>query len=323
MSRPKIILDCDPGVDDAFAILTALRHTDLTAITTVMGNVSLELTTRNALLVTQVAGAEVPVFAGAADPLVIERADASHVHGNSGLDGPVLPELTRTAESMHAVDALLDLTSDGDVTVVPIGPLTNIALAIKRDPSWAKRIPGIVLMGGSTDSGNVTAAAEFNIFADPHAAAVVFESGANITMLGLNLTRQVRMGEDHIGQLRAANTATSVFCADLLEHYAAFSLREYGVPRSAMHDPTAVLMVSHPQHFETEPFHVAAETEGRHTIGMTLVDQRENAAPPNATVAMSADADPVIDLIMTAATDPHPKGARGAAAIDPSLPGGT
>lgn len=304
-ARPKIVLDCDPGVDDTFAIFTALRFCDLVAITTVAGNVGIDNTTRNALGVVQLAGADVPVYRGAAEALAGPMFDASEVHGNDGLGGVVLPEVRRP-EAGDAIDGLLDATNDGDVTVVAIGPLTNLARVLERDPSWPERVPSCVIMGGSTDAGNVSAAGEFNVWADADAAAAVFESDLDVTMVGLNLTRQVRMGAPEIARLRNADTVTANFAADALDFYAGYSLREYGVAASAMHDPCAVLEVARPDLFTREPMHVVVETQGRHTRGMTLCDRRENAEPPNTTVVMTAVADAVVDLIVEATIDPQP-----------------
>lgn len=304
MSRPRIVLDCDPGLDDAFAIMTATRYAQLEAIISVNGNVNIEKTTHNALIMTQVCGIDVPVHRGATRPLVVEIEDAEDVHGDSGLGGPVLPELRRTVASYDGVGALIDATADGEVTVVAIGPLTNIAMAINRDPDWARRIPEIVLMGGSTSFGNVTAVAEFNIYADPHAADIVFNSGARIRMVGLNLTHQVKMGEDEERRLRAAGTPTALFGADLLRFYGDFSEQHYGVRRGAMHDPCAVLSVTHPDLIAFEERHVSVETRATLATGMTIVDERVNAPEPNAGVAMVARADEAVDLIVDAATSP-------------------
>lgn len=305
MSRPRIVLDCDPGLDDAFAIWTAARYARLEAITTVAGNVDVDKTTRNALIVAQVGGIDVPVHRGADRPLIAEPQYADEVHGDSGLGGPVLPEPIVPPASHDGIGALIDATSDGEVTVVAVGPLTNIAMAINRDPRWALRVPEIVLMGGSTSFGNVTAAAEFNIWADPHAAEIVFGSGARIRMVGLNLTHQVKMGVDEEHRLRAHGSTTSTFGADLLSFYADYSEQNYGVRRAAMHDPCAVLAVTHPDLITFEERHVAIETRGTHTYGMTLVDQRHNGEAPNAGVAMRTHGDETVELIMEAAFDPH------------------
>ena len=186
-----------------FAIFCALRYCDLVAVTSVAGNVGIEHTTYNALGILALAKASVPVHRGASRPLNgSDAVDARHVHGESGLGGVELPSFSGTTASDDAITALFDETAAGDVTVVAIGPLTNIALAIQQDPSWTSRIPRLVIMGGSTNSGNVTPHAEFNIWADPEAAAVVFDSGVHICMAGLNLTRQVTMGADEIATMR-------------------------------------------------------------------------------------------------------------------------
>lgn len=303
MNRPKIVLDCDPGVDDAFAILTAARYCELLAITTVAGNVGLEHTTRNALVVTQLAGLHVPVHSGAARPLEGEQLDAANVHGETGLGGVTIPPVERDIASDDAVGALLELTND-NVTIVAIGPLTNIALAMEADPTWAKRIPRLVIMGGSTGAGNVTAAAEFNIWADPEAAAVVFESGVALTMAGLNLTQQVRMGAPEIETMRRSGSITAAFVADALEFYADYSRRNFGTPKTAMHDPCAVLEVVRPDLFERQAVHAVVETQGRHTRGMTLIDSRPQPTPPNVDALVRASSDDVVDLIVKAAIDP-------------------
>lgn len=305
-TRPRIVLDCDPGVDDTFAIFTALRYCEVVAITTVAGNVGLNHTTRNALVALQLANApHVPVYRGAAGPLngqVIE--DASHVHGASGLGGVTPPELAIEPAGDDAVSALLDTTADGNTIVVAVGPLTNVALALERDPTWVDRVPRLVIMGGSLDAGNVTAAAEFNIWADPEAAALVFDAGFDLTMAGLNLTHQVRMGPPETERLRAAGTQTAVFAADALDFYADYSRREYGIEKTAMHDPCAVLEVVRPDLFEREQMHVVVETAGDHTRGMTLCDRRLNAEQPTASVMTAAAGDAVVDLIVEATIDP-------------------
>jgi len=300
-AKPRIMIDCDPGLDDALAILAAARYADVVAISSVSGNVDCDKTTHNALVIAQIAGIDAPVYRGAEAPLVVTPAFADHVHGESGLEGPVLPEVTRTIAGTDAAQAILDHTGNGDVTLVPIGPLTNVAVAIQRDPTWATRVREIVLMGGSTTSGNVTAAAEFNFWADPHAADIVFRSGAPIRMLGLNLTHQVRMGGVHRDRLRTETTPTAVFAADLLTYYSGFALEHYGVELGAMHDPCAVLAVTHPELFTFEERRIDIETTGELTRGMSIVDVRPNGEPPNVQVGLSADGDAVVELIMNSA----------------------
>lgn len=305
MSRPKILLDCDPGVDDMFAVFCALRYCDVVAVTSVAGNVGLDYTTQNALAILELAGATVPVHRGALGPIDgATPEDAREVHGETGLGGVTLPAVSTDIASDDAVSALFDLTATGDVTVVAVGPLTNIALAIQRDPSWVTRIPRIVIMGGSTGPGNVTPYAEFNIWADPEAAEVVFDSGVALTMAGLNVTRQVMMGQSAIDRLRAAGTPTAVAGADALDFYSDFSLAHYGVKQSAMHDPCAVLEVVRPDLFDRSAMSVNVETAGVHTRGMTVCDQRANAAEPDTDVLVGAASGQVVDLIVQAAIDP-------------------
>lgn len=305
MSKPKIVLDCDPGVDDMFAIFCALRYCELVAVTSVAGNVGIDATTRNALGILELAGADVPVHSGAATPLMGNPTDrAAHVHGETGLGGVDLPPLQTDVASDDAPQAILDLTADGTVALVAVGPLTNVALAMRRDPSLAGRLPQLVIMGGSTDSGNVTSHAEFNIWADAEAADLVFSSGVPLTMAGLNLTRQVSMGSQEIQRLRESGTATGEAAADALDYYSDFSLANYGVKKSAMHDPCAVLQLSHADLFGCSAMAVAIETAGTHTRGMTVCDQRANPAPATVNVMMRADGAAAIDHIVDAACYP-------------------
>jgi len=304
-TRKRIVLDCDPGVDDMFAIFTALRYCDLAAITTVAGNVGLEHTTRNALAILELAGAAVPVHRGApvARAGKIER-DASDVHGSSGLGGVDLAAPSNDVVSDDAVTALLDLTADGITTPVAVGPLTNIAEVIDRDPSWAQRVPRLVIMGGSSTTGNITQYAEFNIWGDPEAAAVVFESGVPIAMAGLNLTRQVGFGVPEIEELRRADTPTSNVSAAALDFYSDFALQSTGKKESAMHDPCAVLEVVAPELFERQAMAVDVEVIGTHTRGMTVCDQRPNAEPGEVDLLVGVSRDRVVQQIMQAAIDP-------------------
>ncbi|MCU0272242.1 MAG: nucleoside hydrolase [Acidimicrobiales bacterium] len=308
-TRPPVVLDCDPGIDDAFAILCALRYTDLLALTTVSGNVGLEAVTRNALAVLELAGAggRVPVHPGADGPLLAERNHAAHVHGEGGLGAAALPPPRRTPHPEPAVEAILRLSREVDgLTLVAVGPLTNVALALRTDPGLADRLAGIVLMGGAAEGGNVTPVAEFNVHADPEAAAVVFGSGARITMVGLELTHQVRCGPAEAAALRAAGTSTGDLGATLLDGYSRWHLEDHGAPDGAMHDPCAVLAVSHPHLFGAAARHVVVELAGTHTRGMTVVDRRtgSDGAPPNASVAETVDAATVVALLLEATARP-------------------
>ncbi len=217
--RPQLVLDCDPGHDDVLAIVTAAHFGDVLGITTVAGNAALEHTTRNALVTAQLAGIEAPVHAGAAGPLQGETRDAVSVHGETGLAGVELPAITSAVAGDDAPGFLVDtVRAHPGCWLVPVGPLTNIALALQRAPEVATLVTGISLMGGGT-LGNATAAAEFNIWADPEAADVVFRSGANIRMCGLDLTHQVCVDEPYIAALCVLGTPLGDFVAGLLAHY--------------------------------------------------------------------------------------------------------
>ena len=297
----RMIIDCDPGLDDAIALMLAHRHAQLVGITTVSGNAPLEATTENALMLTALLGSEVAVHRGAARPLAGEPVHAGHVHGESGLGDVARVAHDRKPASDDAVGFLLEAV-DRDVRVVALGPLTNLALAIERDPTWVDRIAGISFMGGSTAGGNVTAAAEFNVFADPEAAARVFGSGAGITMCGLNLTHQVLTTDPLVERLRAAASPLAQFAAqafaflhDRLEELA-------GSRQTALHDPCAVLAVTHPELLETAPRPVSVELEGTLTRGMTVVDERPGrlGGRPNAQVGYRIDARRALKVVLAA-----------------------
>ena len=297
----RLIIDCDPGHDDAIAIILAHRHAQVLGITTVSGNAPLDAVTENALQVAALLDVDTPVHVGAAKPLVGETIHAGAVHGTTGLGGvdPIAHE--RRPASDDAVGFLLD-AADDDVWIVPIGPLTNVALAIERDPAWVRRIAGISLMGGSASVGNATPSAEFNIFADPEAAAKVFASGANITMCGLNLTHQLRTTDATVERLQAANTPLATFAAQAFEHLHNRMEEFIGSRDAALHDPCAVLAVTHPHLIEAEPRAVAVETEGKLTRGMTVVDERvtRRRGEPTAHVAYRIDADAAMALVLEA-----------------------
>ena len=302
MSKPKILLDCDPGHDDAVAILFAAKHTELLGITTVSGNVPLELTTRNALLTAQILGLDVPVYEGAAAPLTAVPTHAPDIHGETGLGGPVLPELTKELSGQDAVRFLIDtVRSSEDVWLVPTGPLTNIALAIRQAPDIVSRLKGISLMGGSNFFGNRTPVAEFNILADPEAADIVFRSGARILMSGLNLTHQFAVRRPDIAQIRAMDTSVSTFVADMLEFFAkTYEARYFGNFEGPLHDPCAVMALTHPELFTFEARNVVVELKGEHTRGMTVVDERgvRNDLPKNAEVGLKVKRDEAMKLLL-------------------------
>jgi inosine-uridine nucleoside N-ribohydrolase len=303
----RLIIDCDPGHDDAVALILAHAQADVLGITTVSGNAPLTDTTRNALTVTELLGVETAVHAGAARPLVAEAAHAAHVHGPTGLGGIEVVEPARAVASEDAVGYLLEETHrTSEVWLVPIGPLTNIAQALTTDPTLTERIAGISLMGGSATVGNVTPAAEFNVWADPEAADIVFRSGARIRMCGLNLTHQLRTSDPQIEALRALETPVGDFVGALFEFMHDRMVEFVGERTSALHDPCAVLAVTHPELFELEPAAVVVELDGTHTRGMTLLDQRttRRRGAPNAEVAYRIDAERAMALVMASIERP-------------------
>ncbi len=290
MAARTVILDCDPGVDDAVALLMALAspgELHLPGITTVAGNVPLELTTRNALALLALAGRRIPVFAGAARPLVRPLATAEHVHGDSGLGGLVLPEPAETAEDLPAAQFITEMAEagGGEVILAPTGPLTNIALALRAVPDVA----GIVLMGGAAGAGNITPHAEFNIYVDPDGAAEVFASGAPITMIGLDVTRQVMITPARLAAIGAVGTAAAAAVATMLGTYPA------GAP---LHDPCVIAYLLRPDLFAGRAARVTVETADEETLGRTLVDWQAPPGACNATVIKTVDSDGLFALLM-------------------------
>lgn len=308
--RPAVIVDCDPGHDDTVALVVAAAHTDLVGITTVSGNASLGDVTRNALAVAELFGIDAPVHAGADRPLVAPARHAPAVHGESGLGGTSLPAPTRTAGAGHAVEFLIETTrTRPGCWLVPVGPLTNIALALRLDPSIVERIAGISLMGGGAAIGNVTPTAEFNVWADPEAAAIVFEAGATVPlrMAGLDVTHQVRMTAADGDRLRAAAdpAGRGAFLADVLAYYGRNGNADGTDAGSPMHDPLAVLAITHPHLFTHTRRPVHVELAGT-TRGMTVVDRRgaaardssESGRAPTCDVAELVEASTVRRLIL-------------------------
>lgn len=309
-----MLIDCDPGHDDVMAIGLAAEYCDIVGITSVGGNSTLDNTTRNALIAADLfALHHVPVHAGAARPLsAIVQPHPTQAHGSSGLDGPILPTPTRAVNSHDAVAFIIEQTRTVDnLWIVALGPLTNVALALRLAPDIIERIAGISLMGGSQGGGNSTAAAEFNIWFDADAAAEVFDAALRhrdlqIRMCGLDLTAQVGVDAAFVDALAAPNTVAANFCHELMTFYRRVALRFAGIDataaagdharaasiRAPLFDPCAVLAVTHPELFEMRRRHVVVETLGQHTRGMTVVDTRPWADPAeaNVTVVETADA---------------------------------
>jgi len=302
LSTTPIVLDCDPGHDDAIAILLALAspEIELTAITTVAGNQTLEKTTANALRILELAGrSDIPVFAGAAAPIVRERDVAAHVHGESGLDGPELPPPSTHPQPEHAVEFLGRLYASTDRPVlVPTGPLTNIGLLFAAYPE--ARPERIVLMGGAVGEGNRTPAAEFNIWADPEAAQRVFKEGLDTTMVGLDVTHRALIRDEHTERLRASGHVGRIV-AELIDFYARFHRRRYpDLAGSPMHDPVCVAHLVDPSLMATAPAQIDVDCTAGPSRGRTNVDLRgrEHFGPPNATVGVGIDGDAFAELVV-------------------------
>lgn len=300
MERPALLVDCDPGIDDAFAILCALTYGDLTAVTTVSGNVPIENTTRNAQWILELAGAShIPVHPGAAKPLEVSPAFSRDIHGASGLGAFTTPEPATPANNTRAVDAITQHCARGGAIIVAIGPLTNIAHALLEDPTLYKRIGHLHWMGGSAAAGNTTPHAEFNAWADPHAVDVVLNSGCPTSMYGLDLTYQVRLNDLDIATLREAGTSTSTHLAEFLSHYrSTASSKEEGQP---IHDACAVLGATHHDLFERTPSHIVVETDAVDTRGKTMVSEAPEAVHRH---VHTAAADTIRSMILQAAISP-------------------
>lgn len=300
----RIILDCDPGHDDAVAILLAAHSPSigLEAITTVAGNQTVEKTARNALKICGFAGISgVPIAAGMDRPLVRALHTAPSIHGESGLDGPALPDPTLSLAPIHAVDLIIEmlLASDGDITIVATGPLTNIATAMRREPTIVPKIQRIVLMGGAIGLGNWTPAAEFNIYVDPEAAHIVFTSGRPITMIGLDVTHQVLTTPEIRARIRALGTPVARLVDDLLGFFADTYLRVFGLPSPPLHDPCAVAWVVDPSIISSRLMHVDIELHGEFTVGRTVCDiYGVTGTPANAEVGLAIDSARFWDLLV-------------------------
>lgn len=302
MSPTPIILDVDPGHDDAVAILFACGapELDLRAVTTVAGNVPLEKTTRNALRILSLIGrADVPVAAGAASPLARPLHTAEDIHGESGMEGPEIPDATFPAEERGAADLIADVLRESPepVTLVPTGPLTNIATLLREHPELRDRISRVSLMGGSIGLGNTTPAAEFNVYVDPEAAREVFESGLEITMSGLDVTHQAGASPGERERLRSVGTVGGVV-AGLLEFFAETYERVFGFDSPPLHDPVAVAAVLEPGVLKTRPMRVDVECESELTRGETVCDfYGVTGKPPNAEVGVELDRERFFELL--------------------------
>jgi inosine-uridine nucleoside N-ribohydrolase len=318
----RIILDCDPGVDDALAIFLALRSPELKieAITPVSGNVPLSFTLPNALRLVEIAGRpDVPVAGGAATPLIRRLVTAHYVHGENGLGGVEFPEpkLKPVAETAAELIRRVVHSSPGEITIVGIGPLTNVATALKSDPELASQIREIVVMGGSLSGGNITPAAEFNFYVDPEAARIVFDSGVPLTMVGLDVTHKVLLGEEQLKVLEAAQTPVSQTAAKIMRATFERMRKGHDVTFVAMHDPLTVAHLIDPTLLTLKDYYVQIETSGEFTAGESVgysyaparpsapmntgqaaAETREGEFKANTKVAVGVDADKFFRLLL-------------------------
>lgn len=304
MSTKPILIDCDPGVDDAIALLLAFASPELEVlgITTVAGNVPLSLTQTNARKICELANRpEARVFAGCPRPLLRSLATAEEVHGQSGLGATHLPDPVMPLQPQHGVDFLIEaiMNADRPITLATLGPLTNLAVALIKQPLIVPRIQEVVLMGGAIAQGNITASAEFNIYVDPHAAEVVFTSGLNLTMIGLDITHQVLTTPERLNQIRAIPTPIGKVAAELLTVYGTYDAEKYGMVGSPLHDPCVIAYLLQPDLFTGEQRFVAIETHSELTLGRTVVDLwQQSLQSPNAKVLQTVNASGVYDLLI-------------------------
>ncbi|SNS54136.1 pyrimidine-specific ribonucleoside hydrolase [Anaerovirgula multivorans] len=303
MKKP-VIMDCDPGHDDAIALLLAFASDKLEvkAVTIVAGNQTQEKTLNNALRVLSFANIEAPVARGAEKPLMRELITAPEVHGDSGLDGPELPEATLKPVDLSAIELIAKVVRESDerITLIPTGALTNIAKFILCYPELKNKIERISLMGGACVGGNWSPAAEFNILVDPEAADIVFKSGIPITMCGLDVTHRALIYEEDIERIRSVGGKVAVMVAELLEFFAKFHM-DTGFEGSPLHDPCAVAWVIDPTIINTKKLHVDIETTGIHTLGATVVDYHDVLKKEkNAEVAFDIDREKFVDMLVEA-----------------------
>jgi purine nucleosidase len=306
MPPRKIIIDTDPGQDDAVAILLALASPDeieVLGITAVAGNVPLALTARNARIICELAGRpDIAVFAGCDRPLGRKLVTAEHVHGQSGLNGPVLPDPTMALRPEHGVDFIIDTVRrepPGAVTLCPLGPLTNIAMAVEKAPDIVPRLAGVVLMGGAYfEVGNITPAAEFNIYVDPQAADIVFKSGVELTVMPLDVTHKALVTRVRNDGFRGLGTRVGTAVAEMTDFFERFDREKYGSDGAPLHDPCVIAWLIRPDLFSGRHINVEIETRSELTLGMTVADWwRVTDRAPNAMFMGDIDADGFFALL--------------------------
>jgi purine nucleosidase len=304
MPPKRIIIDTDPGIDDAFAFLLALASPEiqLEALTATQGNVTLETATRNALAVLELAKAShIPVVAGSVVPLVQPLRAAARVHGESGIGNSKLPVPRNKPVEKHAVDYLIEriLAEPGELSIFPIGPLTNIAMAIRKEPKFAKAVKELVVMGGAVrEHGNITPQAEFNIYVDPHAAHIVFHSGIPITLIPLDVTHKCLLKIEHVDRLLKIRSPITKFIHDAVEVYLRFSY-DHGFSGSALHDPLTLATVIAPELLTLRELYVDVDHSGGVSMGKTFGDFFGNTGKtPNMKVALDVKGEEFIELFV-------------------------
>ena len=307
MAARKVIIDCDPGQDDAVALFLAMASPDeleILGITTVAGNVPLELTQRNARMMCDIAGlTDLPVYAGCERPMVLEPITAEYIHGNTGIDGVDVFEPDTPLQQGHAVDFIIETllaAKKGTVTLIPTGPMTNVATAIQREPAILDGIQEIVAMGGAMrEGGNRSPSAEFNVLVDPHAADIVYNSGKPVTALGLDVTHQVLSTRERVNRMRALDNAVAVATADMLSFFHRYDTKKYGSEGAPLHDPCTVAWLLRPDLFATRRCNLSVEKESELTLGHTAVDfWHVTDRPHNVDWAYEVDAEGFYDLLI-------------------------
>jgi len=308
MTARKVIIDCDPGQDDAVALFLAMSspdELDILGVTTVAGNVPLELTQRNARMMCDIAGlTDLPVYGGCERPMVREPITAEYIHGNTGIDGVDVFEPDTPLQQGHAVDFMIEtlLAADkGTVTLIPTGPMTNVATAIQREPAILDSIHEIVAMGGAMrEGGNRSPSAEFNVLVDPHAADIVYNSGKPVTALGLDVTHQVLSTRERVARMRALGNAVAVATADMLSFFHRYDTKKYGTEGAPLHDPCTIAWLLRPDLFATRRCNLSVEKESELTLGHTAVDfWHVTDRPHNVDWAYEVDADGFYDLLIS------------------------
>ncbi len=306
MSKQRVIIDCDPGQDDAVALFLAMaspEEIEILGITAVAGNVPLELTQRNVRLMCDIAGhSEIPVFAGCGRPMVRELLTAEKVHGKTGIDGVEIVEPQTPLQEQHAVDFIVETlraAEDESVTLVPTGPLTNIGTAIDRAPDVLPKIRQLVIMGGAMrEGGNYSPSAEFNILVDPHAAAIVFDCGRPITSMGLDVTHQVLSTRARVERIRQLGNPVAEATAGMLSFFERHDSKKYGVEGAPLHDPCTIAWLLVPELFEGKFCNLSVETQSELTMGHTAIDfWHVTNRPHNVNWIYSVDADGFYDLL--------------------------